>query len=116
MVWVSFALCQCMGRCIFLGVRISSCVALVLGSTRRMEICGESFPSSGTIVNHFKSSYLALTAWEAPPVDGLPPVLSCAPPDTATHSRARPPRPHALILCRVQALIGNLLFDFAIGG
>jgi hypothetical protein len=30
-------LCQCMGTCIFLGVRMSSCVALDLGSTRRIE-------------------------------------------------------------------------------
>src|SRR5712692_9322206 len=87
MVWVSFALCQCMGTCIFLGVRISSCVALVLGSTRRIEICGESLPRSRTIVCHIKSSYLALIAWEAPLVAGVPPLLVCAGPSTATNNR-----------------------------
>src|SRR5215472_8080709 len=100
MVWVSFALCQCMGTCIFLGVRISSCVALVLGSTRRIEICGESFPSSGTIVCHLRSSYRALMAWEASPVVGVPPLLFCAAPCTATNNR-RPAIPHALILRHV---------------
>src|SRR5713226_5029916 len=105
MVWVSFALCQCMGTCIFLGVRISSCVALVLGSTRRIEICGESFPSSGTILCHFKSSYRALMAWEAPPVAGVPLLLPCAAPSPATHNR-RLATPHALILRRVLIFIG----------
>src|SRR2546426_4313650 len=105
MVWVSFALCQCMGTCIFLGVRISSCVALVLGSTRRIEICGESFPSSGTIVCHLKSSYRALMAWEVPLVAGVPPVLLCAAPNTATNNK-RLATPHALILRRVFILIG----------
>src|SRR6266571_4591599 len=102
MVWVSFALCQCMGTCIFLVVRISSCVALVLGSTRRIEICGESFPSSGTIVCHLKSSYRALMAWEALPVAGVPPLLLCAAPSTATNNRRLAP-PHALILLLIFA-------------
>src|SRR5215469_10168415 len=94
-----------MGTCIFLGVRISSCVALVLGSTRRIEICGESFPSSGTKVCHLKSSYRALMAWEAPLVAGVPPLLLCAAPSTATDKR-RLVTPHALILRRVLIFIG----------
>src|SRR5579859_4590962 len=110
MVWVSFALCQCMGTCIFLGVRISSCVALVLGSTRRIEICGESFPSSGTIVCHFKSSYRVLIACEAPLFVGAPPLLLCPAQSTATNNR-RFETPHVLILRRVRIDIG-IPFDF----
>src|ERR1700682_676455 len=104
MVWVSLALCQWMGMCIFLGVRIRSCVALVLGSTRRIEICGEAVPSSGTIVCHFKSSYGALMAW-APPVGGVPPVLFCAARSTATN-RKRITTQQTLIPCRVFVFIG----------
>src|SRR3984893_2347540 len=106
MVWVSFALCQCMCTCILLGVRISSCVALVLGSTRRTEICGESLPSSGTIDCHIKSSYRALIAWEAPPVADVPSLLLfCAEPRAATNIR-RLATPQALILRCVLIFMG----------
>src|SRR3984893_13028837 len=103
MVWVSFALCQCMCTCILLGVRISSCVALVLGSTRRTEICGESLPSSRTIDCQIKSSYRALIACEAPGGGDAPPLLFCAP-STETNNR-RVARPHALIPRRALGFI-----------
>jgi hypothetical protein len=44
-------------------------------------------------------------AWEVPLVAGVPPVLLCAAPNTATNNK-RLATPHALILRRVFILIG----------
>src|SRR5437762_13348037 len=46
-----------------------------LGSTRRIEICGASFPNSGTIVCYLKSSSAAPMAWEAAQVPGVPALV-----------------------------------------
>jgi len=43
MVWVSLAVCQCLRTWIPFGVRISNCVAWVLGSTRG-SLSQETFP------------------------------------------------------------------------
>ena len=45
------------GRASPSAMRISSWVACVFGSTRRIDTCGESAPNSGTIGCHFRSSY-----------------------------------------------------------
>src|SRR5258708_15313620 len=103
-VWVSFGLCQCIGRCIFLGVRINSCVALFLEPTRRIEICGESLPRSGAMVCHFTSSYRALMAWEAALAAGAPSMLRCAAACAATSSR-RDAIPNTLIRRRISTCI-----------
>ena len=52
------AVCQCLRTWIAFDVRISKLVACVFGSTRRIQISGESAPRSGKILSHLRSEKL----------------------------------------------------------